>query len=55
MISINGVRVSTITRNGKKVTSMYRNGKLIFQSVRSCFGSGIWVGNKPWIGAEVWK
>ena len=55
MLSINGVKVSTIARNGKKVASMYWNGKMIFQSVKSCFGSGVWVSSKPWIGKEYWK
>lgn len=23
--------------------------------IRSCFGSGKWVSNKPWLGKETWK
>ena len=34
---------------------MYKDGKLIWQAVRSCFGSGVWIGSKPWIGEEKWK
>ena len=33
----------------------YKDGKLIWQAVRSCFGSGVWIGSKPWIGEEKWK
>lgn len=29
--------------------------KLVWQAVRSCFGSGKWIGNKPWVGTEKWK
>lgn len=29
--------------------------KLIWASIRSCFGSGFWVGEKPWLGMESWK
>lgn len=24
-------------------------------AVRSCFGSGHWIGYKPWVGYERWK
>lgn len=27
----------------------------IYESVRSCFGSGRWVGAKRWLGKEKWK
>lgn len=29
--------------------------RIVFQAVRSCFGSGKWIGKKPWIGTEKWK
>lgn len=41
---------------GKRLLSViYAKGKLVWQAVRSCFGSGKWVGEKPWIGEEKWK
>ena len=42
-------------RDGKMLSAMYRNGQLIWQAVRSCFGSGIWVERKPWLDTEKWK
>lgn len=58
-----------IWKKGKEIVSRWRKGhfiqeswkyidgswRMIWQSVRSCFGSGKWVGNKPWIGKEKWK
>ena len=58
-----------IWRKGKEIVGRWRKGfyvqetwkyingawRLIWQAVRSCFGSGKWVGNKPWIGKEKWK
>ena len=42
-----------IARLGKRaVAVMYARGKLIWQAVRSCFGSGTWIGEKPWLGDE---
>lgn len=40
---------------GKVLSAIYHCGKLIWQAVRSCFGSGKWVGEKPWLGEETWK
>lgn len=58
-----------IWKKGKEIVSRWRNGhfiqeswkyidgswRMIWQAVRSCFGSGKWIGNKPWIGKEKWK
>ena len=27
----------------------------IYTAIRSCFGSGMWTGQKPWIGTDAWK
>lgn len=27
----------------------------IYEAVRSCFGSGRWIGRKPWVNKEKWK
>jgi hypothetical protein len=26
----------------------------IHNTVKSCFGSGTWLGDKPWIGTDEW-
>lgn len=51
--------------NGKEITIRYigrtplqlayKGARLIWQAVRSCFGSGIWIDEKPWIDDETWK
>ena len=40
---------------GLILSSVYLGVKLVWDAIRSCFGSGKWVGNKPWIGKEKWK
>ena len=43
-------------RKGSLVAqAVYRGLRLVWMAVRSCFGSGIWVPTKPWIGTENWK
>lgn len=56
-------------KNGKALAARYLNGKAcmaiykvvggvvytIWEAVRSCFGSGMWNGERPWTGADAWK
>lgn len=39
----------------KIISAIYRGKTLVWQSVRSCFGSGKWVNEKPFINNEPWK
>lgn len=55
MLCVNGKYISSQSRNGKYIAIMYLNGHIIYQSVRSCFGSGAWINEKPWINEEGWK
>lgn len=55
MIIKNGKEVTAIYIGTKAVSAIYKGSILIWQAVRSCFGSGRWVGKKPWIGKEKWK
>lgn len=49
-------KTATAVYFGKQALSaIYKGSRLVWQSVRSCFGSGVWVGKKPWIGKEKWK
>lgn len=29
--------------------------KLVWEAIRSCFGSGWWITNRPWINNNAWK
>lgn len=45
--------------NFKTISVLYQyiNGAMVavYTAIRSCFGSGMWSGEKPWIGTDAWK
>lgn len=55
MIQINKKEIIALYKQGKSLQTVYKGTHLIWQSIRSCFGSGIWVNDKPWVNDEAWK
>jgi len=55
MLNFRGKNIAAMMCNGKMWQALYRNAELIWQAVRSCFGSGVWIDEKPWIDEELWK
>ena len=43
----------------KNIGAIYQGTKLVWRTVynaiKSCFGSGTWLGDKPWLGDDNWK
>lgn len=55
MIRLNGREITAIRLGSNVISAVYKGSVLIWQAIRSCFGSGRWVNEKPWIGKEGWK
>lgn len=55
MIRKNGKEISAVYIGQKAVQAIYHGAVLVWQAVRSCFGSGAWTADKPWMGDETWK
>lgn len=47
--------ITAIFIGKKAISAVYYGARLVWQAVRSCFGSGKWIGEKPWLGDETWK
>lgn len=52
---VKGRDITALVIQEKQIAYFYIGDKLIWQSVRSCFGAGYWVNEKPWINEEGWK
>ena len=47
--------VVNIVGEGKVFAAIYQGSLLIWEAVRSCFGSGMWISKKPWLYKEGWR
>lgn len=36
-------------------TAIYKGARLVWMAIRSCFGAGFWINDKPWLNSEAWK
>jgi hypothetical protein len=43
MIFKDGKEIIGIYLNGKQIIEIYNNKRLVYQAVRSCFGTGYWI------------
>lgn len=55
MIIKNGKEVVEIYHGINTCIEVYLGKRLIWQISRSCFGSGYWINEKPWLNEDVWK
>ena len=58
-IRIDNKEITAITIRKKVISAIYTatatGAKLVWEAIRSCFGSGVWIRKKPWLGKEGWK
>lgn len=56
-IELTGLKTPKKESIGKGLTvqAIYYMGVVLYQAIRSCFGSGIWVNTKSWANDEAWK
>ena len=40
---------------GRAITAVYKGLILVWTAIRSCFGKGYWINDKPWINEDAWK
>lgn len=55
MIRLGKKEITSIYLGKSAISAVYKGAVLIWQAVRSCFGSGAWMEEKPWMDEEAWK
>ena len=55
MLQIGDKQVGQFYIGKKAVAALYVGARLIWEAVSSCFGSGGWIGARPWKGTDAWK
>jgi hypothetical protein len=55
MLKCSNKDIEQVYYGSKTVTAIYRGTKMVWEAVRSCFGSGAWINVKGWINTESWK
>lgn len=55
MIYKNEKKIALVNLGSRAITHIYRGSRLVWQAIRSCFGAGYWVNEKPWLNEEGWK
>ena len=40
---------------GREIVSVYKGLQLVWSAIRSCFGKGFWINDKPWVNNDAWK
>ncbi len=36
-------------------TALYIGARLFWQMIRSCYGTGVWLPERPWLDNDKWK
>lgn len=54
-IHIQNKETAKIVANQKIISVVMKAGRIVWQAIRSCFGSGMWIPTKPWLYNEGWK
>lgn len=54
-IHIGKHNIDAISVGRKAIVLVYRGKRLIWEGIRSCFGRGLWMNEKPWLNSDGWK
>lgn len=55
MAIYNGLRRMTMQYGSRAISQIYYGLRLVYTGIRSCFGSGTWVDERPWLDGDSWK
>lgn len=48
-------RIAQIWVGKKPIATLWRGAVKVWEAIRSCFGKGYWINDKPWSDTDGWK
>jgi len=55
MIINGGRQIMDIYHGTTPLVEMYYGKYLIWTTIRSCYGNGYWINDRPWLNEDGWK
>lgn len=55
MIKIGNKNITAVLTENKAISIIISGGIVLWEAIRSVFGNGYWVNEKPWSNTEGWK
>lgn len=55
MIYKNGRELSARYVGARVVSAVYLGAKVVWEAISSCFGSGMWINDRPWSNTDGWR
>ena len=55
MIIRDNKEIVDIRIKGRTGTMLHRGRRLVWEAVKSCFGRGMWINDKPWSNTDGWR
>ena len=55
MIRLNNKEIGSVEIGRKAVSKIMQGTHIIWQMVKSCFGSGTWKSENKWLNNDTWK
>lgn len=44
-----------VFKGSTPISAVYKGTRLVWQAVRSCYGYGAWLNERPWLEDDPWK
>jgi hypothetical protein len=55
MLHYRNTTIATLHFQGNVASLGYKGSILVFEGVRSCYGSGAWLNDKGWLNDDGWR
>lgn len=47
--------IESLRKGATEIGTVYRGLVIVWEGIKSCFGGGLWLNEKPWLNTDAWK